>query len=140
MYREAVPDLAAEFRTVEIREGLAAVDIQVIHYHMNGFGCWVLTGQVEGHLRELKSRTIRCGERKVSARFRFYRTEDIGCPATLVFVIASGLSSRFSRRGRTDIRMERDRFLVQAQHWLTGIRRLARTSPRHLPSFRCSLY
>src|SRR4051794_3831019 len=92
MYREAVPDLAAEFRTVEIREGLAAVDIQVIHYHMNGFGCWVLTGQVEGHLRELKSRTIRRGERKVSARFRFYRTEDIGCPATLISL--SRLASR----------------------------------------------
>src|SRR5450755_5046394 len=93
MHREAVPDLTAELHTIEIGEGLAAVSIQVIHYQVNGFRRRVLTGQLEGHLRELKGRAIRRRERKVSPRFRFYRTEDIGCPTTLVFVIASGLSS-----------------------------------------------
>src|SRR5450755_1215036 len=102
MHREAVPDLTAELDTIEIGEGLAAVSIQVIHCQVSGFRRRVLTGQLEGHVRELKGRPIRRGERKMPPRFRFYRTEDIGRSATLVFVIASGLSSRRSWGGRTD--------------------------------------
>src|ERR1700733_616204 len=53
-------------------------------------------------------------------RLGFHGTEDICGSATFVFVIALGDLARTRREGRSQIRMERDRFLVPANHWLGG--------------------
>jgi len=46
-----------------------------------------------------KARAIRRHESEMAARLRFYGTEDIGGPATLIFVIPARFSSWNRRRG-----------------------------------------
>ena len=41
---EPVPDLTAELRTVEIGERLSAMDVQVVHYQVDGLSLRVLKG------------------------------------------------------------------------------------------------
>src|SRR5207237_983197 len=65
------------------------MDIQVVHHQMDGLGFRILNGHLEGYLRELKRRTVRCGECEMAADFGFYGTEDISRAAALVFVISS---------------------------------------------------
>src|ERR1700694_5940620 len=52
------------------------------------------------------------------ARLGFHGTEDVGGSTTFVFVIALGDLARTRREGRSQIRVERDRFFVQANHRL----------------------
>src|SRR5258706_4729561 len=68
---------------------------------------------MEGYLRELKGRTVRRREGEVPARFGFYGAENVGCAAALVFVVAPCFPSWCSRRGWTDVGMQRDWLLVQ---------------------------
>ena len=48
--------------------------------------------------------------------FRLYGAENIRCATTFVFVISPRFPSRFRRRGGTDIGVQRDWLLVQADH------------------------
>src|SRR6202165_3091713 len=52
------------------------------------------------------------------ARLGFHGTEDVRGSTTFVFVIALGDLARTRRQGRSQIRVERDRFFVQANHRL----------------------
>src|SRR6266851_3780116 len=88
---------------------------------MDSLSLRVLNGQVEGHLRELKRRTVRRGEGIVPACFGLYRAENIRRAAALVFVIPPGFAPRRSRRGGADVGMPSDRFLVQTNNRLLGI-------------------
>src|ERR1700687_2089746 len=54
------------------------------------------------------------------ARLGFHGTEDVRGSTTFVFVIALGDLARTRREGRSQIRVERDRFFVQANHRLDG--------------------
>ncbi len=57
----------------------------------------------------------------MSPCLRLYRAQNVGRATALVFVIASRFSTRLDSRGGTDISVQRDRFLVQAEHRLLGI-------------------
>ena len=61
---EAIPNLYGHFRTEDIGQRLAAMDVEVVHYQVDCFRCRVCHGQGDGHLSELKTRTIRRGEGK----------------------------------------------------------------------------
>ena len=99
---EAVPDFGADLRAIEVSQGLAAVDIQVIHHQVDGLSFRVLHGQVEGHLRELKRRAVWRRECEMPAGLRLYRAENVGRTATFVFVILSRFPSRLAAEaGRT---------------------------------------
>src|ERR1700682_3936168 len=54
------------------------------------------------------------------ARLGFHCTKDVRGSTTFVFVIALGDLARTRRQGRSQIRVERDRFFVQANHRLGG--------------------
>src|SRR6266851_3476019 len=103
---------------------------------MDGLSLRVLNGQVEGHLRELKRRTVRRGEGKVPACFGLYRAENICRATTLVFVIAPGFAPRRSRRGGADVSMQSDRLLVHTNHRLLGIVRFFIRRQNVLPRLR----
>ena len=88
------------------------------------FGFRVLKSQFEGHLGELEAGAIRRGEGEVTARFRLDRAENIGCAAALVFVVAPCFAPRFGRRGGTNVGVQRDRLLIQADYRFLRIVRL----------------
>ena len=77
--------------------------------------------QGDGHLREFEARSVRRGEREMPACFRLYGAENIGRAAPFVFVIPSGFPPGFGRRGKTNIGVQSDRLLVQADHRLLRI-------------------
>src|ERR1700687_5566909 len=54
------------------------------------------------------------------ARLGFHGTEDVRGSTAFVFVIALGNLARTRREGRSQVRVERDRFFVQANHRLGG--------------------
>src|SRR5258708_4175622 len=119
--REAVRYLAAKFRGVEIGQGLALMDVQIVQDQMDGLRCRVLQGQLEGYLRELQGRTIRRREGEMAACFGFYCAENISRPATLVLVVPSRFPSWRRRRAGTDIGMGGDGLLIPAPQGLWGI-------------------
>jgi hypothetical protein len=88
---------------------------------MNRLRVRVPEGHLEGYLRELERRTIRCGEGEMAARFGFYRTENVRRPPALVFVVAARFPSRQGGGGGPHVGMERDRLLIQADDRLPGI-------------------
>ena len=57
----------------------------------------------------------------MTTRFRLYGAENISGAAAFVFVVPSRLPPRLGRRGGTNIGMQSDRLLVQAEHRLLGI-------------------
>jgi hypothetical protein len=78
------------------------MDVEVVHYEVNGFGFRVCQRQSDGNLSELKGRTTRRGEGEMTTGFRLYGAANIGRAATSVFVIASRFPPRFGRRGGMD--------------------------------------
>ena len=109
---EAIPDLRGHFRAEDIGQRLAPMDVEVVHDQVDRFRFPVCHCQGDGDLGELKTRTIRRGEGKMKACLGFYDAENIGRPATLVFVIPSRLPSRRRRRGGPHVGMQRDWLLV----------------------------
>src|SRR3982751_4293037 len=90
---EAIPDFGCHFRAKGIRQRFAAMDVQVVQHQMDRFRLWVCHCQGDRNPSELGARAIWRREGEMAARLRFYRTENIGGPAALIFVIPSRLSS-----------------------------------------------
>jgi len=105
---ETIPDFGAKLDAQEVGQRLATMNIEIVHYQMDGFGLHVLQGDLEGYLGELHSRTIRRGKGEMASRFRFYGTENIGGSATFVFVVSPRFASRSSRCGRSQVRVQCD--------------------------------
>ena len=118
---EAIPDFCGHFRAEDIRQRLPAMDVEVVHYQVDRFRFRVCHRQGDGNLSELEARTIRRGEGEMTAGLRFYGAEDIGGPATLIFVIPPRLPSRHRRRGGPHVGMQGDRLLVQTDHRLLRV-------------------
>src|SRR5437868_9731553 len=97
------------------------MDIQVVHHQMDGLGFRILNGHLEGYLRELKRRTVRCGECEMAAGFGLYGAEDISRAAALVFVISSRFPPRYGWTGRADVGVQRDGLIIQSDNRLFGI-------------------
>jgi hypothetical protein len=53
------------------------MDVQVIHYQMDGLRFRILKGQLKNDLCELDRRAIRCGECEMAARLWLYRAENM---------------------------------------------------------------
>ena len=118
---EAVPEFIGHFRAVEIAQGLAPVAVEVVHHQVDRFGFGVFQGQVKEDLREFEPRTVPRRESEVASGFRLYCAENIGRAAAFVFVVSSGFPARCCRRCRADVRVQRHRFLIQADYRLAGI-------------------
>jgi len=80
---ETLPDFGAKLGAQEVGQRLATMNIEIVHYQVDGFGLHVLQGDLEGHLGKFLSRTIRCGKGEMATRFRFYGTENIGGSAMI---------------------------------------------------------
>ncbi len=92
VYRESVPDFRGHFGAVDIAQGLLAMNIEVVHYQMNGLRVRILQRQGDGKLSELKGRTVGCRKGEMSSCFRLYDAKkNVGSPVTLVFVIPAVL-------------------------------------------------
>src|ERR1017187_1923133 len=109
---EAIPDFDGHFRAKDIRQCLPAMDVQVVHYQVDRFRFRVCHRQGDGNLSKLKTGTIRRGEGEMTACLRFYGAENIGRPATLIFVIPPRLPSRRCWRGWPHVGMQGDWLLV----------------------------
>ena len=79
------------------------MDVEVVHYQVDGFGFRVCECQGDGNLSELKARAVRRGEDEMTASFRLYGAENISCAAAFVFVIASCFPPRIGWRSGPDI-------------------------------------
>jgi len=44
MNGESVPDLAADLRAEQVRQRLAAMDVQVVHHEVDGVSLWIPIG------------------------------------------------------------------------------------------------
>jgi len=108
VHGEPVPDLAADFGTIEIGQRFAAMDVEVVHHQVHRPGLRILHGQVEGYLGKLERRPIRRGEGIVPSCFGLYRAEDIGRATTLILVVSSGFAPWRGRNCRTGIGVERN--------------------------------
>src|SRR4051812_16472494 len=109
MNREAVPDLAAKFLALQVRQRLAGMAAEIVHNQMDRFCSRILTGQLSHSLGELHPGTIRRRERKMPASLRFHGTEYVGR-------FAARFPSRFGRHRRTYIGMQSDWLLIQTDH------------------------
>src|SRR5215471_21437150 len=90
---KAIPDFD-HFRTKDIRQCLAPMDVQVVQHQMNGLRLRVCHRQGHRNPSELEARAIWCREREMAVGLRFYSTENIGGPRR-----SYALSSRASRPG-----------------------------------------
>ena len=88
------------------------MDVEVVHYQVDRLRFRVCHRQARGYLSKLKTGTIRRGEGEMTARLRLYGAEDIGRPATLIFVIPPRLPSRRGRRGGSHVGVQGDWLLV----------------------------
>src|SRR5215831_15673093 len=113
---ESVPDLRHHFRTKDIRQRFAAVDVQVVQHQMDGFRFRVCQCQADRYLSELEAGTVRRGEGEVLTGLWFYGAEDIGCPAAFVFVIPARFPPWCCRRGWSHIGVQGNRLLIQADY------------------------
>ena len=55
---EAIPDFRGHFRAEDIRQRLAAMDVEIVHHQVDRFRFRVYHFQGDGDLSELKTRTI----------------------------------------------------------------------------------
>ncbi len=69
------------------------MDVEVVHHQVNGLRVRIFQRQGDGNLSELKGRTVGCRKGEMSSCFRLYDAENVGSPATLVFVIPPCLPS-----------------------------------------------
>jgi hypothetical protein len=83
---------------------------------MDSLGLPVMHGQFAGDARELECRSVGCCEGEVVTSFRLYSAENISRTPAFVFVVAPCFASWHGGRGRADVGVQRDRFLVQAHH------------------------
>jgi hypothetical protein len=97
VHGEAVPDFLTELVTEQVSEGLAAMDVQIVHNQVNRSDAPVLQCDLESDFGELKCRSVWSGKRKMASSLRLYSAEDVGGAAALVLIILSGLASRFGR-------------------------------------------
>src|SRR5581483_2432586 len=86
---ESVPDFGGHFGTEGIGQRFAAMNVEVVHYQVNGFRFRVFHRQADGNLSELEGRAVRRGKCEMAPRFWLYRAENIGRATACVFVIAS---------------------------------------------------
>ena len=52
---EAIPDFCGHFRAEDIRQGLPAMDVEVVHYQVDRFRFRIRQRQGDGHLGELEA-------------------------------------------------------------------------------------
>ena len=78
------------------------MDVEVVHYQVDGLGLGIFQGQVKENLGEFKTRAVRRREGEMAPRFRLYRAENIGRAAAFIFVVPSRFPPRCRwRSGRT---------------------------------------
>jgi len=88
---------------------------------MNGLGFWVLNGQMEYDLCELKRRPVRRGKGEVPAHLRLYGAENISRAAALIFAIPYGpeTASGWNYAGSLHVLKGRDNELTRCQEsWI----------------------
>jgi hypothetical protein len=78
VHREAVPDLSTDLLTEQIGKRLAAMDVEVIHYQVDGPGSGILERKLEADFGEFGAGAIRRGEGEVATGLRFHGAEDVG--------------------------------------------------------------
>lgn len=97
------------------------MNVQIVQYQVDRLRRRILQGQFEGHLGELKARSIGCNKSEMAAKLRFYRTENIRCSSPLVLIILSGFPPWQCGRGRPNIGMQRNWLFIQTNYGLFWI-------------------
>src|ERR1035437_3465544 len=108
------------------------MNVQVVHYQMDRLRLRVCHRQIDRNPSELETRAIWCREGEMTARLRFYRTENIGGPAPLILVVAPRFSSWNRWRGGPQVGVQGDRFLIYADHRLLRVIRPFRSEERRV--------
>ena len=97
VYFQTTPDVAALLVAEVIGEGLAAVNVEIVHHQVDLARKGIFGDEVFDHLGELSRRTVGSGGVEVPPGLRFDDREDVGGSTAPVFVVPLGNVTR-SRR------------------------------------------
>ena len=121
VHAEPIPDISALLLAEAIGQRFAAVYIEVVHDEVDRVRGGVLFHDVLHHACELGARTVGSGGGEVPAALRLDDAEYVRRAAPLILVVLFGRLSWFGCYRRSHVSVQRDRFLIQANHGLGGI-------------------
>jgi hypothetical protein len=124
MNAEPIPEPVTYLLTVKVGQRFSPVNVEVVEDQVDGRRFRVMVRQPADHLCKLGPRTVRRGKRKMLARFRLDRAEDIRCATPLLFVVIPCFVARRNRRRRPHMSMQSDRLFVQTNDWFRRMVRL----------------
>ncbi len=112
---KAVPEGAASFLSEIVGEGFPAMDVQVIHHHVNRSRPTIAAHHGLQRLSKFWRRAVG-GQGEMPTGFRLHGAEDMGGAAAFVLVVPLRRSARSSGNRQPNVGVQRDRFLIQADH------------------------
>ena len=86
VYFQTAPEVAAFLAAEAIGEGLAAMNIEIVHHQVDLTGKGIVGDQTLDHSGELSRGAVGGGAGKMPPGLRFHNSEDVGGPPALVFV------------------------------------------------------
>ena len=113
---KAVPERTASFLSEIVGEGLPAMDVQVIHHHVNRSRAGIAAHHRLQRLGKFGGGPVGGGQGEMPNRFRFHDAEDIGGAAAFVLVVRFCHPAGGSGNRRPEVGVQRDRLLVPADH------------------------
>ena len=121
VHAEPVPDIPTLLLAEVVGQRFAAVYIEVVHYEVDRLSGGILFHDVPHHTCELRAGTIGGGGGEMPAGLRLHDAKYVRRAAPFVLVVLLGWFPRLRRDRRSHVRMQRDRFLIQAEDRLGGI-------------------
>ena len=121
VYGEPVPDVSALLLAEIVGQRFAAVYVEVVHYQVDRLSVGILFYDVLHHACELRAGTVGGGGGEVPTGLRFDDAKYVRRAAPFILVVLFGWFPRLRRDWRSHVRMQRDRFLIQAEDGLGGI-------------------
>ena len=121
VYGKPVPDVSALLLAEIVGQRFAAVYVEVVHYQVDRLSVGILFYDVLHHACELRAGTVGGGGGEVPTGLRFYDAKYVRRAAPFILVVLFGWFPRLRRDWRSHVRMQRDRFLIQAEDGLGGI-------------------
>ena len=113
---KAVPDRPASFLSEIVGEGFPAMDVQVIHHHVNRSRPGIAAHHRLQRLGKFWRGAVGGRQGEMPTSFRLHGAEDIGGAASFVLVVPFRRPAGGSGNRRPDVGVQRDRLLVQADH------------------------
>src|SRR6201987_6185343 len=113
---KAIPQITALLFAEVVSEGLATVDVKVIHNQVDGFSQRILADDLTEHWRQLGCRAIWRRKGEVPAGLGFDGTENVSGATALVLIVTPGYPARTHRQRRPHIGVQQNWLFVKANY------------------------